>query len=495
MDSASYVGTSLTVFFNEDLANAGSLANSAFEVKKTNGGTEGTVTLTGSPSISGRGVSIQMSEAVGSGDSNVKVKYTKPTSGANNKLADKFGNEVATFEVGVPHSFLPAPRNFKVLGGDEKAVLTWDAPANASRILRYQYRHAEGATVPSGTAWQRTDSADVFRVKVTGLTNGTAYAFEVRTLKATGESSPVTATATPQANSPATMGDVVRGIIRVPGQLDWAFPPTDSDGVDAAEALFFNSEFLDGYTMQWVRVDGGNETDIPGATRSNYTLTPDDMGKQLKLRAGFEDDRGNAETVTSAAFPTSGTILETAACPAPTYVGGATQIWTRAVDIEYKEDTSQGEIRHGSDLAGIGSPAAGMPQVNRITQNKSPTTDEIYLELWHDDHFSSINFDMLALHVCDKALRFADASRSEPLNAQWRYTWDNPSGAVKLFEHASRRLYISRDEVAPTLQSATLEGTSLILDFSEDLGSGIGSCQQRLHCGEDRRHDRVGSYA
>ncbi len=56
-----------------------------------------------------------------------------------------------------------------------------------------------------------------------------------------------------------------------------------------------------GYTYQWVRVDGGTEADISGATSSTYTLVAADLGKTIKVTVSFSDDASNAETLTSAA--------------------------------------------------------------------------------------------------------------------------------------------------------------------------------------------------
>ena len=96
-ESATVNGTSLVITFDEDLAAAANLANSAFTVKKTpSGGTEATVTLAGSPSISGKTVTLTLASAVVSTDT-VTVAYTKPTTGSNNKLKDAADNEVATF--------------------------------------------------------------------------------------------------------------------------------------------------------------------------------------------------------------------------------------------------------------------------------------------------------------------------------------------------------------------------------------------------------------
>ena len=55
------------------------------------------------------------------------------------------------------------------------------------------------------------------------------------------------------------------------------------------------------YTYQWIRVDGGTETNISGATASTYTLVAADQGTTIKVRVSFTDDASNAETLTSTA--------------------------------------------------------------------------------------------------------------------------------------------------------------------------------------------------
>ena len=57
------------------------------------------------------------------------------------------------------------------------------------------------------------------------------------------------------------------------------------------------------YTYQWLRSDGTTETEIPGATDSEYALTEEDEGRSIRLRVTFTDDAGNERTVTTA--PTS----------------------------------------------------------------------------------------------------------------------------------------------------------------------------------------------
>ena len=86
------------------------------------------------------------------------------------------------------------------------------------------------------------------------------------------------------------------------------------------------------FTWQWVRVDGSTDTNITGATNQTYTLTYADVGKTIKVKASFTDYAGDSEgPLTSAA---TSTILAQGTCYAPTYRGGATQIWTGKVGVE-----------------------------------------------------------------------------------------------------------------------------------------------------------------
>ena len=73
------------------------------------------------------------------------------------------------------------------------------------------------------------------------------------------------------------------------------------------------------YTYQWIRVNG-TDADISGAMSSTYTLVAADVGKKVKVKVSFDDDDGNAETLTSAAFPENGTITDPNAAPVLTGV-------------------------------------------------------------------------------------------------------------------------------------------------------------------------------
>ena len=101
------------------------------------------------------------------------------------------------------------------------------------------------------------------------------------------------------ANHPAEGAPTISGTPQVGATLT-ADPSsiTDADGLTGAS-----------YTYRWIRVDGGTETPISGATSDTYDPVAADVGRQVKVEATFTDGGGNAETLVSGAYPPGGTII------------------------------------------------------------------------------------------------------------------------------------------------------------------------------------------
>ena len=183
---AAFTGTSLTLTFNEDLGAAASLVNSAFTVKKTtSGGVETTVTLSGTPTISGKTVVLTMGAAPGATDT-ITVNYTKPTSGTANKLVDKFGNEVEDFNQ-VVATVPGAPTGLRATPISDSAInLSWTAPANngGSAITGYKIQlRSEGNDWITRVA---DTGSTATTYSITNLHRRSRYFFQVSAINTAG---------------------------------------------------------------------------------------------------------------------------------------------------------------------------------------------------------------------------------------------------------------------------------------------------------------------
>ncbi len=114
-------------------------------------------------------------------------------------------------------------------------------------------------------------------------------------------------------NSPATGTPAISGTVHV-GQALTA----DTAGISDADGLTNVS-----YGYQWIGNDGTTDTDISGATSSNYTLQASDEGDTIKVRVSFKDDRGYAESLTSTSTEAVAARTNSPATGAPTISGTA----------------------------------------------------------------------------------------------------------------------------------------------------------------------------
>ena len=98
-----------------------------------------------------------------------------------------------------------------------------------------------------------------------------------------------TAAATARPNSPATGAPTIIGAAHV-GQTLTA----DTSGIEDTDGLG-NTVF----SYQWVSNDGSADSDIEGATASTYVVSDPEMGKTIRVRVSFTDNRENMESLTS----------------------------------------------------------------------------------------------------------------------------------------------------------------------------------------------------
>ena len=131
----------------------------------------------------------------------------------------------------------------------------------------------------------------------------------------------------PSENNPATGAPTISGTVQVNETLT-----ADISGIADADGL---TSLLYGslYSYQWIRNDGTTETDIEDAASSTYTLSDADVGKTIRVRVSFTDDRGHEENLVSAATTAVQPRPNSPATGAPTISGTAQVGETLTADI------------------------------------------------------------------------------------------------------------------------------------------------------------------
>ena len=211
-----------------------------------------------------------------------------------------------TFKVTVTGNLAPAqPSNLQATPGDGQVTLNWDDPSDTS-ISKYQFRQAQGATVPDSTTWTDITGSGATTTShtVSGLTNDTQYAFQLRAVNTTGDgatSTTVTATPTGTVSGSAAA-------LQAPTPADTTAPTvtittSDADlttGETATVTVTF-SEPVTGFTADELTASTGSLSGFTGSGAAyTATLTPPENAKgtiTLSVAAGVaEDSAGNSNS-------------------------------------------------------------------------------------------------------------------------------------------------------------------------------------------------------
>ena len=129
---------------------------------------------------------------------------SSPINGVQNRDVEFAALAWQFFEAQIPVVTQPgAPTDLEATAGDQQVSLTWSEPADTggAPILDYLIEYA-----PNGDTWTTFDdgTSDTTGATVTGLTNGTAYAFRVSATNAAGTGIPSTPSAPVTPISPVT---------------------------------------------------------------------------------------------------------------------------------------------------------------------------------------------------------------------------------------------------------------------------------------------------
>ena len=163
------------------------------------------------------------------------------------------------------------------------------------------------------------------------------------------------------SNTPATGAPAISGMPRVGETLT-----ADTSAISDEDGLTNVS-----YQYQWLRGDA----DIEGQTSSTYELVSADEDKTIKVRVTFNDDAGNAESLTSmattavAAQPTSPLTARFANVPADHNGGNFT------FDLNFSENVEAGYARIRDDAFTVSGGAIASASRNTQGSNQGWTVE------------------------------------------------------------------------------------------------------------------------
>ncbi len=356
---ASVDGTSLEIKFSENLAAAASLANSAFAVTK--GSPAETVTLSGSPSISGGTVTLTLATAVSETYTDLKVSYTRPNSGTGNKLMDGFDNEVASF-ADAPVDVMPPAPDANVppaLGEDGLTLtLTFDEALRATAVPGKSAFTVKAIPVGGGEA--TVALADTDPVSVSGRT----IVLTLATLVAHNDSD-----LTVSYDKPGTGGVI-----------------EDANGNDAAS--FADLAVVNNSSVPRVSIRAVHDDATPGIAHAEF--------KVVRSNTDTEDLAVNFTITQDDSYLDKETIEKTINIPA-----GQTEA-TRKFLVSYSDDgrvVSAGNLT--LDVVGEEGYAPAPQQDSATVQVKLPTssTDPVALLELRDSSLSVVEGQKVELGV------------------------------------------------------------------------------------------------
>ena len=445
LGSATLDGATLTLTYNDTLDTFVTLPPAAFTVS-VNGGSRSVNAV----SVAGASVTLTLASAAQAGDT-VTVDYAKPN--GPDFIRDTQGRVAASFSGRAVGNDTPPPALTAAIHGapeshDGQEDFTFElrfseAPktgfsdetlrADAFRVTGGEVVGARQLDPPGKVSWEISvspaSSGDVN--VVLPVTEDCDADGAICTDDGTMLSSPLEFTVSGptsqqtsqqrQENTAAMGSPTISGTVQV-GQTLAASTTgiTDSDGTTNAS-----------YSYQWIANDGTSDSDIADATVSTYTLVAGDAGKMIKVRVTFTDDAGNEETLTSVAT----------VAVAPT-VPGAPGILSVSVN-----DTGKLDVSWDAPDSNGGSAVTGYKVQWKESSDSWDTPAEV-----SETTVTGTSHTVTGL--------------TDGVGYTFRVFAVNSAGDSSASEDASGT---PRETTAPTVSSATVDGATLNLTFSEGL--------------------------
>ena len=180
--------------------------------------------------------------------------------------------------------------SFSLTATREVMVRLTEMERNADLFLEDQDGNVLASSVESGTADEAIFhdlGAGTYYIRVKAMQRGSnIYRLQYKATEPVQEEDDPTPVNSPATGAPTISGTPERGQTLTAGTSGIS----DDNGLTNAQFAF-----------QWIRNDGNDDDNIPGASGSTYALTSADVNHTVKVRVSFTDDDGYSETLTSAA--------------------------------------------------------------------------------------------------------------------------------------------------------------------------------------------------
>ena len=346
---------------------------------------------------------------------------------------------------------------------------SWQAPLSngGSDVTGYrvQWKEAADSWDTEADVSEATETGTTHTI--TGLTGGVEYAVRVLATNGVGDGPASTeAKGTPTGVSEQVVeseNSAPTGLPTIGGtpQVDRTLT-ADTSSIDDEDGLTNVS-----YRYQWTA--GGS--DIAGASGSSYTLTHSEQGQTIQVRVSFTDDRGNDESLTSAATEAVAPKANTAPTGLPA-ISGTPQVdvtltaGTSAIEdpdgltnvsYEYQWIVNDGNSDTDIDDARDATYTPSVSDVGKTIKVKVTFTDDAD----NTETLTSEATDAVATTVptAPQSLTVTQGSQDQQLDVSWQAPSSNGGSAVTGYRVQWKEEADSWDTAADVSQ-ATETGTT-----------------------------------
>ena len=347
---------------------------------------------------------------------------------------------------------LPLPSGFSAAAGDGEAVLSWEAPAADADITAHQYRFKTDGNFPAawtGVPNSAPGGANAAGYTVTGLTNGTEYTFQLRTVLQRTNA----ATGGFQADSQPLDSDPV-----TPAAADTTAPALDTATVNGTSLVLTYDEALDtgsvpASTAYTVSVGG---TTVTLASASPVAVS----GMTVTLTLAAAVAAGDVVTVSYAA-PTTNPVQDAASNNAAALTNREVTNDTPATPTLSIADASGSEA-DGVEFTVTLSPAS----TDTVTVRWTATVSDVNGDTAEAADLAGTLTGSLSFTAGDTSKTFTVMTTDDAVdeeNETFTVTLSNPSGAPLSAGAASATGTIEDNDDPPTVtfsEPSVTEGDS-----------------------------------